>query len=176
MKVVGNISKKKFQDWDDIQLPIIRYKGVFDWSGLYRYCKFWIEDNRYKFHEKRYKHKWDEIEVDIQGERKLDEMHRNYIDIGFHIWNYKEIEVIENGKKVKRGTGRVEVKIHTDVQVDYSGRFNEGKFAQLLGNWWMTIRSKEFEANYLEKYTYEVYRLHQEIKILLNMETDSNAF
>ena len=169
MKVVGSVSKERFQDWQEIQIPMIRYKGVFDWHGLYRYCKFWMEDNRFKFHEKRYKHKWDEIEVDIQGERKIDEMHRNWIDIAFHVWNYKEVEVMIEGKKVKRGTGRIDIRIHTDVEVDFAGRFAEGgKFGELLGNWWLTVRNKEFEANYLEKYTYEVYRLHQEIKILLN--------
>lgn len=182
MKIPENISGLeepyvgKFRDWQEHEYPLIRYKGVFDWPGLYRYTKFWIEDNRYKFHEKRYKHKWGEVEVDFIGERKIDEMHRNWVHVYFHIWNLKDIEVIENGKKVKRNSGRIHIMIDTSVEVDYSKRFDQNNFTRMLGRWWLTIRQKEFEPQYLEKYTYEVYRLHQEIKILLNMTTDTNAY
>jgi hypothetical protein len=176
MHLPKNISKWRPRDWEEYQFPLIRYKGVFDWPGLYRYTKFWIEDNRYKFHEKRYKHKWGEVEVDFMGERKIDEMQRYWVYVHFHIWNLKEIETIEEGKKVKRNTGRIHIKIWTEVEVDYTARFDENNFTRMLGRWWMTIRDKEFVPQHLEKISEDVYHLHHDIKILLNMTTDTNAY
>ncbi|MBD3209221.1 hypothetical protein GF367_02270 [Candidatus Woesearchaeota archaeon] len=164
------------EDWDETQVPMIRYKGVFDWEGLYRLCRLWIEDNRYKFQEKRYKHKGDELEIDLTGERRIDEMHKQHLYVYFHIWHLRDIEIAEGTKTLKRNTGLVHVEIWGSIEVDYSGRFEGSKFKEKLKKWWMIIRKKEFLGTYIEPFTKTLFDLHTKIKTFLNMSTDENYY
>lgn len=162
--------------WEPKEVPTLRYKGVFDWTGLYQLCRKWIAGNNYKFQEKRYKHKGDEIEVDMNGDRKIDEMHKYLVDVGFHIWGMKEKTVMKNGKALQLQEGRIEIKLKGTVVIDYTSRFDEGKLAQRLGKWWITIRRQEINAIYHDQLTYDLYSLHADIKSFLEMTTDYNAF
>lgn len=169
-------SVKGETDWESFQVPVIRYKGQFDWQGLYRLVRTWIEENRYKFQEKKYKHKGDEVEVDMTGQRKLDEMYRRNVHVHFHIWHLREIEVVEGTKTVKRNTGHVHIEILGGVEIDWQGRFKGSKMTEKLFKWWKVIKKREFTATQLEPMSIELYRLQTDIKSFLNMQTDANYY
>ncbi len=162
--------------WNGGQIPIIRFRGDFSWQGLYRLIRGWIDKKEFRFTEKKYKHKGSDVEVEMQGDRKIDAMHKYYLIVEIKIWELKDVEAIEEGKKVKTNSGRMELKISGSVEVDYSGRFSGRPLYEKLGRWWMKITMRDIENFHLDPHTYDLYGLHQEIKSFLKMETDSNAF
>lgn len=165
---------EKRQDWQGQQIPIIRYKGVFDWAGLYRLCRLWMEENKYRYFEKRYKHKGDEVEVEMRGQRKIDAMHRYDIAVDFHIWYLQDIEVPKGTKTVKLNKANVQVIISGEVVVDYSERFGNSKLHQRLFDWWLKIRDRDINVNYVEAMSKDLMELHRQIKTFLNMSSDVN--
>lgn len=165
-----------FKDWDSYQLPIIWYKGEFDWNHLYALIRIWLESNGYKYDEKKYKHKEDEIEVKMSGKRKIDEMFRWNTEIEAKAEGYSTFEKIVDGKKRTMCEGRIWIRISSSVEFDYKKKFDMSNFTKMLREWIVKIRFKEIQANHLESFTYELYDLHHQIKIFLNMTTDTNAF
>mgnify|MGYP006298602149 CR=1 FL=1 len=168
------MAMEKLKDWTGQQIPVIRYKGVFDWPGLYRLCRLWIEENRYRYYEKRYKHKGDEVEVDMIGLRKVDAMHRYNIGVHFHIWHLREIEVPKGTKTVKLNQANVQVWIVPQVDIDYTERFADSKLARRIFKWWLEIRKRDINVNYVEALSKELMELHTKIKTFLNMSSDVN--
>jgi hypothetical protein len=111
------------------------------------------------------------------GKREVDEMHRNFVQIHFHIWSMREIDVVEGTQTLKRNTGHLHIELHSSVELDWTGRFDEqGKIGKMLFTWWTTIRKKEIEAKHIEPLTFDVYRLHTNIKTFLNISTDANYY
>ncbi len=160
------------------EIPIIRFRGIFSWRGLYQFMREWFERNNYNFNEKKYKHKGDEVEVEMLGEKKIDAMYKEYVTIAIHIWDLKEVEVEEEGKKVKKNYGKFELTIDGSIEVDYSGRFSEpkSKLGKKLGEWWFKITKKDFEIKVADPFYYELYNLHEKLKKYLKMEMDSGAY
>ena len=79
---------------------MLRYKGVFDFDGLYKMMHAWLISKRYEFHETKYKDKvstpfGNEIEVEWTGEKKINEFVKQKIVIEFHLWDFAEVEVIK---------------------------------------------------------------------------------
>jgi hypothetical protein len=167
-----------YEVWDEAQIPIIRYKGTFDWPGVYRLCKMWLEDNRYVNHnELRYKHKGEEVEIDLAGERKIDEMHKFHVSIYFHLWQLKDITVAQGTKTLKMNNGLLQIEIWGGVEVDYQGRFQKTEFTRKLRTWWHhNIGQREYQANYNDRLVFDLYQLQTAIKTFLNMETDINYY
>ncbi len=158
------------------EIPRIRFKGVFDWKGLYRFMRAWYDENRYLFDEKRYKHKGDEVEVELTGKRKIDQMYRFQVFMSIHIWELRDVEVEENGRKVKKNHGRFELTINGKIEVDYSGRFSEGKWSKMIGKLWFRVVKNDFDSNVADVFYYDLYKLHRDLKSYLNMTMDTNAF
>lgn len=162
---------EKRPDWGDNQVPIINYKGSFDWGALYSLIRIWLQERNYKYWEDKYKHKPDEIKLTAKALKKVDDFYRNYIYISILIHGYKEEEIIQEGRKVKIVTGRIMIRLHHDIEQDWNNQFKGGIIKQKLLEWTMRVRNKEFEATYLEPHTYQVYELHNKIKTFLNMST-----
>ena len=166
----------KIAVWDDGQYPIIRLRGNFNWIHMYRFARHWIEDQRFRYYEKRYKHKGDEVEVEMRGDRKINSMFRYHVEVDFHVWDLKEVEVIEGTKTVKTNSGRIQIIIKGSVECDYSDRFKGGKLHETLGQWWFKVMEKDIEVNHIDGLAYLLYSLHEKLKKLLNVTGDSNAY
>lgn len=158
-------------DWGDYQVPIINYKGTFDWGGLYSLIRVWLQDHNYKYWEDKYKHKPDEIKLQANAKRKVDDFYRNNIKILILIHGYKEETIVQDGKKVKVITGRIKIVLNHFIEQDWTEQYNGSEFKKKLREWVIRIRKKEFEATYLEPHSYQVYDLHAKIKTFLNMTT-----
>ncbi len=162
---------KKRPDWGDKQVPIINYKGSFNWGELYSLIRIWLQERNYKYWETKYKHKPDEIKLEAEGRRKVDDFYRNFIYIKILIHGYKEEEIIQDGRKVKIVTGRMMIRLQHDIEQDWSNQFQGSPFKKKLLEWTLRVRNKEFEAMHLEPHSYQVYELHNRIKTFLNMST-----
>jgi len=163
--------------------PLIRYKGVFDFEGLYRMMHAWIINKRFLFHEGRYKDKvstpfGNELEIEWWAEKKVTEYIKEYIVITFHLWDFSEVEIIKDGKKMKMTKSRMEIVMDCELEMDYTKKFQDkGVFAQKLGEFYQNkVLYWEWRIKYADALTYQLYDLHAKVKKYLNDVTASNAY
>ena len=162
---------------------LIRHKGVFDFEGLYRMMHAWLINKRFLFHEDRYKDKvatpfGNELEIDWTAEKKVTEYVKEFITIKFHLWDFSEVEIIKEGKKVKMTKSRMEIKFNCQLQMDYTEKFeNGGAFAKKLGEFYQNkVIYWDWRIRYADALTYSLYDLHAKVKKYLNAVSGSNAY
>lgn len=161
----------------------IRYKGVFDWPGLYKAMKDWFKERDYEpLLEKRYKHKiraggFAEIEVNWDCWRDETEYVRDFVKVYFHIWDYKEVDVIKNNKKMKLAKGRMLIEIEPSLVLDYEDRWEGSAFKRKLRDFYNRFLYRvEIESLWEDKLWYNCNKLVQLAKRYLEMESESEAF
>jgi hypothetical protein len=170
-----------------LNTPImIRYKGVFDYDGLYKMMHAWLISKRFLFHEDKYKDKvstpfGNEIEITWKAEKKVTEFVKEYIDIEFHLWDFSEVEVIKDGKKTKMGKARMEIKFFAKLELDYAKRFtgenDDETFSKKLGKFYVeNIIYWDWRIRYANALEYSVYDLQTKVKKYLNMDTSNNMY
>ena len=161
----------------------IKFEGLFDIEGLYKFMRDWLSTRHFIFTESKYKHKLPsplgaEIELEWSAWRKETEFVRYWIIINFHFWDMTEVEVIREGKKVKRNKARFEIVFGGDLEMDYQGRFEKTPFLKTLEQFYYKFiftQNKEMGMYWDELY-YLVYRLQTEVKKFLGMEASESAY
>ncbi len=160
----------------------IRYKGLFDFDGLYKMMKLWFTEREYDFYETRFKHKFRpaegaELEIDWEGEREINEYARDDIHVYFHIWNFKEVEVIKEGKKQKLVSARMLIEFTPTLVLDYADMWEDSFFKRKLrGIYNKYIIRHDIEDVWEDKLWYETNLLQQETKKFLGIETHSDVY
>lgn len=160
--------------------PKIYYVGIFDYDRLIKSIAEWYFLEGYEFHEQVYKHKvpspdGSEQEFTLKGWRKITEYVQFWINIKGHIWELKEIEAVIEGKKKKMARGKVQLVFSTEMWLDYNNKFTspvERRIQQFLHK---HVWYKKITGGWEDEVYYAMYRLHQKVKIALNMSTQTNA-
>jgi hypothetical protein len=164
------------------KLTTLRYKGVFDYQGLYRLIRKWYEERGYTFMEKKYSHKirmlGTELETGMNCYRDMDAFTRFWIDTFLRVWDSHEMEVIKNGKKKKVIKGRMLVEISMKVEFDYTNKYETSKLTRWIRDnivikilFW-----QELETPLGDKLWYNANKLQQTIKQFLDMESHSDLY
>jgi hypothetical protein len=162
---------------------LLRYKGVFDFEGMYRMMHAWLISKRFVFHEDLYKDKvftpfGNELEIKWRAERKVTEYIKEYITIYFHLWDFAEVEVIKEGRKLKMTKSRMEIKFDAQLEMDYTKKFQDkGPIAQKLGEFYQNkVIYWDWRIKYADSLTYSLYDLHSKVKKYLNLYSNTNAY
>lgn len=159
----------------------IRYKGLFDWTGVYRLVHDWLVKNQFRFYEKRYKDKLDtalgnELEVDVYGEKEVTEYYKYRVDVAYHLWESREVPVVVNGKQTKLWQGRVHIAISGKVITDWQGRYKDGKMNKMMETFLNKVVLKnEIEMKHIDPLDKDLHRLESDIKKLLKIEADASG-
>ena len=159
----------------------IRYKGYFDFEGVYRLVNNWLVKYLFRYHEQRYKDKTDtplgnEIEVDVWGEKEVTEYYKYKIIISYHLWESREVPVVINGEKVKRMRGRMHITLQGEVITDWQGRYKGSKVRSLMEEFLnKTVLKKEREMKHVDYVDKQLHKLEGEIKKFLKMETKASG-
>lgn len=134
----------------DVTFPVIyiKHKGNFDFNKLMQDIKSWYDENEYKFHAPKHKHRVDEEECKLYGERKVTGYIKFYITVEFRIWDFKAVEVIKDGEKVQTNYGRISLEVIPSYDLDYEKRFGNNKVLKAV---------KEFYHKYIIKRKIEDY-------------------
>lgn len=92
-------------------------------------------------------------------------------DIDFHGAYFQDVEIIHHGKKLKVGTGEVEMFFRAKIEGDYRGTWRNHWFLKHFQEIFdKRIMSQDFEK--LEKSLWrDVYRIHAKIKDYLGLRT-----
>ena len=161
---------------------IIRYKGLFDFNGLYNVMVQWMKARRFWFHEDTYKHKVPspagaEQEILWKADKKVTEFYMQEITIYMHIWDMTEVEVAQKGITKKLTNARIEIQIIGAVTIDYEKRWEESTFyIALLDFYRKYIAKEEIETLYGDQLYYRMYKLHAAIKEFLDMQAKGNEY
>lgn len=115
----------------------IKHKGVFNLSEILQGIIGFLEKDAFKVHYPKHKYKvpspkGGEHEIKIYGERKINEYVKFKIDVFMRVFDFKEVEMLKEGKKVMMNTGRIAVEISGSMTLDFENRFGGNKFLQAL--------------------------------------------
>ncbi len=163
------------------QVAKIRYRGLFDFEGLFRLMRGWFDAREYEFFERRYKHKsrstGAELEINFEAHRDINEYARNVIKIFFHIWDAHEVEVVKDGKKKKMWEGRMLIEFSGLVELDYDSHWEHSPFLRHLRNFYHNFVIKgEIDQIWTDKLWYKINDLQQNCKRFLGMHTESDVY
>lgn len=159
----------------------IRFRGLYDWEGLFRLIRGWFEAREYDFFENRYKHKakppGSELEINFTAYREINDYARNVIKMYFHIWDAEEVEVVRDGKKKKMWNARMLIDFTAYVELDYDSHWEHSPFLRILRNFYHKyIIKHEIDDVWTDKLWYKVNELQQECKRFLGMQSESDVY
>ena len=155
----------------------IRYRGLFDWDGLYLAIAEWFKRYRYFLHEEMYKHKVPsprgaEQELHWYADVEVNEYYKYRITVDFHLWDMTEVEVIRDGKKKLLTNARLQIKLVGILYVDWQHKFEKNRFTLALRNFYNTcIIRRTLESIHADIVYYRMWDLHAYIKKYLDMQT-----
>ncbi len=122
----------------DAEFPpfAIRHRGIFSYAKLLKCVHTWCEENDYEFHEIKVKYKIPspagaEVEGDLIGERNITDYLKYKLTMTYHIWDMRDVEIVEDGQKKKVQEGTVVIEVRAEYTLDYAERF-KGKFLEEL--------------------------------------------
>ena len=155
---------------------VVRYKGPFDFTYIYRNLKRWFEQRRFRFYEGRIKDTGKRLKVDLWAQRDVDEIFSERYDIKIESWHLTPEEVIVNGEPRKILNGLIQFTIKDQLIIDRPGWFTNGNwFTKWMGQMYLDIRWREIENEFLDIFQYRAQDILTYIKELLNMTTKRNA-
>ncbi len=160
----------------------IRYKGLFDFDGLYNVIVQWMKARRYWFHETIYKHKVPspagaEQEITFKGDKKITEFYKYEVTVKFHLWDMTEVEVEIDGVKKTLTSARLEISLNGKMLIDFEGRYGKTNFLVELRDFMLKyILRRDIENIYEDQLYYRVIKLQGVIKDYLDMQTKGNEY
>ena len=161
---------------------IIRYKGLFDFDGLYNVVARWMKARRYWFHEEVYKHKVPspmgaEQEMTFTGNKKINDYIMYSMKISFHLWEMNEVEVVKDGVKKTLTNARMEIIMGSTVNVDYEKRMEKGKLWTALSDvYYKYFLKEDIESIHHDTIYYRMFKLHNIVKEFLDMGAKGNMY
>ena len=164
-------------------LPTTRIKivGIFDLDKVMRGMQKWIVDQGYEFQENQFKHKVPspagaEWEVRWKSWRKVTGYTKFWINIFFHIWDMKEVEVIKDGKKQKLTKARMLIEFYGEVELDYDNKMEGSVLKEALREFYHKfVIKRQIDGGWEDELYYRIYKLHRWVKEWLDFETKANA-
>jgi len=156
--------------------PQIKYRGLCDFQGLLSAMRQWIVDQGYTFNEFEYKYKPAEHEIGWNGTRNLTNFFQFQVIVYFHVWDYKDVEVVKDGKKTTLQNVRMLIEITGTLVVDYKGLFEKTSFLLAIRDFLMKyVWRKKITGGLGDELYYITYKLHRLTKEHLNMETKTDS-
>ena len=159
----------------------IKKHGIFDMDKLYKFVYAWLDDRKYFFHEKLYKHKpgfikGNEVELEIESFRKVTGYVKYNIDITFHLWDVVDVDVIKHGKKQKMSQARMDITLNGYITTDYEENWEKKKLYKIMNDIYEKyIIKRKIEDIWMIELYKEAYDLHEKIKAIAEQEASRNG-
>ena len=175
------------QDWQELPVgglhpfAIIKYKGVFDMTRLYKVIVRWSKSRKFMFHEKLYRFKPPELILNWQIERKKTAFIKDIITVVIDIRGFEEVETIVGGVRKKMTKGRLTIYLNFGLETGYADLTGQRKwksaFERHLRNFMHRfVIKRDFELLHLDALMYESWKLHKVIKDYLNLECRGSLY
>ena len=132
----------------------IKYDGLFSFKEFYKFCYDWLVDEAdLLVKEEKYSEKLSgnskNIEIEWVGTKKLTDYFKSEVKVNFRIIGLTEVELTNDGQKIKTNKGSVEIKISGNLIRDYQGKMEKTasqKFMRgIYEKWIIPSRIDEYE-------------------------------
>lgn len=139
---------------DTIYSSSMGFRGILNFSDFYKFCHEWLtQETDLELAEKKYKEKiaGDSKELDIEWEcyKKLTDYFKFTLKVKFEVKQLQDIEINQDGKKIKTNKGDVKVSVKGILERDYKGKFETSAFGKFLRSvyekWVIPSRIDQFE-------------------------------
>jgi len=136
-----------------------KYKGVFSFPDFYQFAYDWLKDETgLLLSEDKYKEKLagdsKNLEIEWTGRRDMTDYFRFEMKVLFRIIGMTNVEVMQDGKKVKANKGEVEMKIEGSLIRDYKSKFEKSGVHKFLRAIYekgvIAARVEQFEVKIIE--------------------------
>jgi hypothetical protein len=137
----------------------VKYNGIFSFKDFYKFCHSWLTDEKGLYvSEEAYKEKIagdaKEIEVKWSATKKITDYFKFKIKIVYDIKELRNIEIVQDGVKVKTNQGAVEIKIKGVLMRDYEGKFEQTAWQKFMRSVYekfiITSRIRQYEDKLIE--------------------------
>ena len=113
---------------DTVFSSTIKYEGVFSFKDFYQFCHDWLKEEinlsiSEELYEEKIKGETKDIIVKWVCDRKLTDYFKFEMEVKFTIRNLSNIEVVQEGMKIKTNKGQSKVKVQGILIRDYDGKF-----------------------------------------------------
>ena len=152
----------------------VQEKGIFNLDELYKGIKAWLDFEGYGSQEKtfreesyveRIKGDTKQIEIKWKAEKIINQYISYVITITYNISGLEDIEIEQEGRKIKSNKGMVIINISSKIILDRQNSWKSNFFRKIYENF--IIRDK-IEAHKLDLYN-KTYTLQNEIKTYFDM-------
>jgi hypothetical protein len=132
----------------------IKYDGILSFKDFYKFCYDWLkEEEGYDVIEDKYKEKLSGnekgIEIEWTATKKITDYFKFQIKVKFKIDRLKDVEINNEGAKIKTNQGGVETGVKGTLIRDYEGKFEKNSFQKFLRGiyekWVIASRVEQFE-------------------------------
>ncbi|MCX6712017.1 MAG: hypothetical protein NT139_03205 [Candidatus Woesearchaeota archaeon] len=151
----------------------IKQGSVFNFDELYKSLFRWFEAYGYEFHEDEYKEvqseKGKQIEILWTADRIFDAYVKFVIETNFFITGLVDVEVEQEGLKIKTNKATIEFRISAYLVKDYKGEWEKTGILRSLREIWDKILFRKRMEQYEDVLYEEVNNYMDEIKAFLNL-------
>lgn len=151
----------------------IKNKGLFSYTELYTFCYNWFKNENYLLSEDEYVEKVSgakEVQIKWKAKKKITDYYQHIIDVKWHILGMSEVEVEENGKKIKTNKGDLKIVVKGILKRDYEETWDKQPFYKFLrgiyDKYIMRTTTEEYEDMLFAK----SLRFVEDTKAFLNLE------
>jgi hypothetical protein len=155
----------------------LKYRGNFDFDGLYKFCQQWLESRDYDFYFDLVKDKPPYLKYKMTGRKKLNFYCMVLIYLEFLMWDVKEVEIIKDNQKKHMMNGFIKISFSAGFITDYDGDFEKSpglkKIESFLNNY---IFYHENLLKYFDYMDYHLYDFMTDVKKYMGMQSGQNAW
>ncbi|HJX50423.1 MAG TPA: hypothetical protein VJ438_03095 [Candidatus Nanoarchaeia archaeon] len=137
----------------------IKYRGVFSFPDFYQFAYDWLRDETgLLLSEDKYKEKLmgdsKNLEIEWTGRRDMTDYFRFELKVIFRIIGLVNVEVMQDGKKIKTNKAEIEIKIEGSLIRDYKSKFEKSAVHKFMRAIYeksvIAARVEQFEVKIIE--------------------------
>lgn len=150
------------------------HSGIFDFKDFYNFLYEWFRSLDYVVLEEKYSEKikpaGKEVEVLWLCLKKINDYFRFRVKVRIFITRMVEVEITEEGVKISKNKGEIEVKFSGSLESDYENKWEESPIMKFFrGLYDKYIIKSKIEA-YEDKLAEEVDETSEQTKAFLALE------
>ena len=139
---------------DEIFSSKVKYTGLFPFSDFYRFSYDWLVDEfgllvKEEAYTEKIKGDSKDLEFVWMGFKEVTDYFKYEVKVKFRILGMTNVEITQNGAKIKMNSANVEVKMSANLVKDYKGRFETGGIRKFLREiyqkWVIPSRIEQFQ-------------------------------